>query len=93
MVDHLKKLTEDYIDKTNDLLASRKLGEGFFGMPDSAKSHPCHSEFFNAVEKSCFTFIPHAPAIPSPLACGNSWIAVLVFRKIALYSSLNSAFL
>ena len=61
MVDHLKKLTEDYIDKTNDLLASRKLGEGFFGMPDSAKSHPCHTEYFNAVENTVKEYIAGEP--------------------------------
>ncbi len=61
MVDHLKKLTEDYIDKTDDLLASRKLGEGFFGMPDSAKSHPCHTEYFNAVENTVKEYIAGEP--------------------------------
>ena len=52
MVDHLKKLTEDYIDKTNDLLASRKLGEGFFFFLYSSKSNQCHTEYFYDVDNT-----------------------------------------
>ena len=50
MTEKLEKMTLDYIAATEDLIAARKFGEGFFGMPDSARSSPVHMEYYNSVE-------------------------------------------
>ena len=49
MTEKLKKLTEDYLSAVEELIANRKLGEGIFGMPDSARDSPVHSEYYAAV--------------------------------------------
>ena len=50
ITDRLTKLTNDYIAQTDDLIQNRRPGEGIFGMPDSAKSAPCHMEYYHNME-------------------------------------------
>ena len=50
MTEKLTKLTKDYISETDDLIANRRPGEGIFGLPDHAKSSPCHMEYYNKIE-------------------------------------------
>ena len=50
ITDRLTKLTNDYIAQTDDLIQNRRPGEGIFGLPDSAKSAPCHMEYYKNME-------------------------------------------
>ena len=50
MTELLTQLTKDYITETDELIAARRPGEGIFGLPDSAKSAPCHMEYYNKME-------------------------------------------
>ncbi len=61
MTDQLKKLTEDYISATDELLANRKFGEGLFGMPDPARNSPVHMDYYNAVEAAVTEYLSGSP--------------------------------
>ena len=52
MTEKLDRLTRDYLAAVEDLIANRKFGEGIFGMPDSARDSPVHTEYYAAVESA-----------------------------------------
>ena len=61
MTEKLRQLTIEYLSATDKLIANRKFGEGLFGMPDSARSSPVHTEFYNAMEATVKELAGDAP--------------------------------
>lgn len=61
LMDEAEKLYREYLDKVTELEASRKPGDGLFGIGKSPADDPCHDRFSEELERLLRRFAALSP--------------------------------
>lgn len=71
MINELKQMYKDYVEKSAEVRSKAPLFAGFLGLGSDPRKHPCHEEFYDATIAWTKRFVESQPSAADVMAVAS----------------------